>query len=175
MLSKRTARRKCREHEREWNGFCVDKNLKDDWLVRLNNLQALEPISICEGHSTQRSESSRTFPHIKLRLKEHLLPGVARHWDEHKMAVLKAVNRLFQTGDTYVNLELKFKLRSATGRLNYEENLLVRIHDRQAKVSEEMDARTCDWFEQSVSRIEELDSLIALLWSRGDLTQAQRD
>jgi len=164
MISKRTARRKCREHEREWNGFCVDKNLKDEWLARLNDLQALELISICEGHSARQTGSSRRSPHIKLRLKDPLLPGVARHWDEHKMAILEKVNALFQTGSTYVHLELKFKLRSTTSRLNYEENLLVRIHARQPKVAKEMDPVTCDWFEQSVDRVEELDSLIALLF-----------
>jgi hypothetical protein len=111
MLPKRTPRRKCRGHEREWRGFCVDANLEDEWLARLNDLQAFDLISICEGHCNRQAEPSRTPPHIKLRLKERLLRGVASHWDEHKMAVVGKVNRLFETGDTYVNLELKFKLR----------------------------------------------------------------
>ena len=82
------------------------------------------------------------------------------------MAILDAISRLFQTGDTYVNLELKFKLRSGTGRLNYQENLIIRIHGRQARDSEEMDTRTHDWFSQSVKRIEELDSLVVHLWGQ---------
>jgi hypothetical protein len=168
MLQRRTARRKCRDHEREWRGFCVDQNLEDGWLERLNGLGAFGLISICEGHCDGGSEPSGTPPHIKLRLTEALLPGIARHWDEHKMAILNAVSQLFQTGDTYVNLELKFKLRSGTGRLNYQEDLIVRIHGRQARDSEEMDTRTHDWFGQSVNRIEELDSLIALLWGQAN-------
>ena len=103
-----------------------------------------------------------------MRLTDDLLPGIAKHWDEHKMAILNAVSRLFQTGDTYVNLELKFKLRSGTGRLNYQENLIIRIHGRQARDSEEMDTRTHDWFFQSVNRIEELDSLIVHLWGQAN-------
>ena len=164
MLPKRTSRRKCRDHEREWRGFCVDKNLQDDWLERLNDLQAFNLISICEGHCNRQSEPSRTPPHVKLRLKERLLPGVASCWDENKMEVLSKVNELFQTGDTYVNLELKFKLRLGTGRLDYQENLIVRIHGRQARTSEEIDADTDGWFERIVDRIQDIDHHVALLW-----------
>lgn len=164
MLPKRTSRRKCRDHEREWRGFCVDKNLQDDWLERLNDLQAFSLISICEGHYNRQAEPSRTPPHVKLRLKERLLPDVASYWDEHKMEVLSKVNELFQTGDTYVNLELKFKLRLGTGRLDYQENLIVRIHGRQARASGEIDTDTNGWFEQTVDRIQDLDHHVAHLW-----------
>jgi hypothetical protein len=172
MLPRRTARRECRDHEREWRGFCIDQNLEDDWLERLNALEAFGLISICEGHCDGRSEPPRTPPHIKLRLADELLPGIAGHWDVHKMAILDAISRLFQTGDTYVNLELKFKLRSGTGRLNYQENLIVRIHGREARRSEEMDTKTHNWFSQSVSRIEELDGLVVHLW--GQASQSTR-
>ena len=167
MLPRRTPRRKCSEREREWNGFCVDKNLEDDWLMRLNNLHAFTLISICEGHCDQ-AELSRRCPHIKLRLKEHLLPNVARLWDEHKMTVLTEVNRLFQTGATFVNLELQFKLRSGTGRLTYDENMVIRVHGRRARTAEDIDAPTCEWFRQSVGQVEEIDSLIVRLWDESN-------
>ena len=167
-LPRRTSRRSCRDHEREWQGFCVDENLEDDWLIRLNGLETLGLISICEGHCNRQTESPQTPPHIKLRLKEPLLPGIASRWDEHKMALVSNVSRLFQTGDTYVNLELKFKLRSATGRLNYEERLVLGVHGRQVRLSEEMDGKTRGWFGRSVDRIEELDDLIARMWNRTD-------
>jgi hypothetical protein len=166
MLPRRTPRRECKDYEREWNGFCVDRNLEDDWLERLNGLGAFSLISICEGHCDRQMEPSRAPPHVKLRLRESLLPSIASRWDEHKMAIVSEVNRLFQTGDTYVNLELKFKLRSGTGRLNYQEDLIVRVHSRQARISEEIDAGTHAWFQRSVSRIEELDGQIARLWGR---------
>ena len=164
MLPKKTLRRKCRDHEREWCGFCVDKNLEDDWLARLNNLAVFDLISICEGHCGRQTEPSRTPPHVKLRLKENHLPGIASQWDSHKMAILSAVNRLFQTGETYVNLELKFKLRSGTGRLNYQEEMIMRIHGRQERDTEEMKEATRAWFRQCVARVEELDHLVAELW-----------
>ena len=164
MLPKKTSRRKCRDHEREWQGFCVDKNLKDDWLERLNGLQVFHLISICEGHHDRGAEPARTPPHVKLRLKDRFLPGIAGCWDEHKMEVLSKVNDLFQTGDTYVNLELKFKLRLGTGRLDYQENLIVRIHGRQARASGEIDTDTDGWFERTVDQVQDLDQHVILLW-----------
>ena len=168
MLPRRTSRRACKGHEREWNGFCVDKNLEDEWLVRLNDLMAFGLISICEGHCNRRARSSGSPPHIKLRLKETLLPHVSQRWDESKMKIVSGVNRLFQTGDTYVNLELKFKLRLGTSRLVYREELVVRIHRRHARTSKEMDPETRGWFQRSVDRIEKLDSLITHLWNQTD-------
>lgn len=165
MLIRKSPRRKCRDHEREWNGFCVDKSLEDDWLARLNDLTAFNLISICEGHYNRPAEPSKTRPHVKLKLKDRLLPGVAAHWSEHKVALVHKVNELFQAGDTYVNLELKFKLRTATSRLNYEESLVVRIHSREARTSEEMDTQTGDWFQRNVSRVEALDDFVAALWN----------
>jgi hypothetical protein len=145
----------------------VDKNLENDWLIRLNGLVTLDLISICEGHCSRQTEPSRTPPHIKLRLKESHLPGIASQWDDHKMVILGEVNRLFQTGETYVNLELKFKLRSGTARLSYQEEMIMRMHGRQARDTEEMEATTRAWFQQSVERIEELDRLVADLWENG--------
>ncbi len=164
MRSRKTPRRKCKDHEREWNGFCVDKNLEDDWLARLNALTVFNLISVCEGHCSRSIAPSRVQPHIKLRLKDRLLPGVAAQWDEHKIEVVNKVNGLFRAGDTYVTLELKFKLGTTTSRLSYEESLLVRIHSRETRTSEEMDARTRNWFQQGVNWIEELDNFLADLW-----------
>ena len=165
MLPRRTPRRECRDSEREWNGFCVDKNLRDEWLVPLNGLNAFNLISICEGHCHRRSEPRMRPPHIKLRLKERLLHGVTGRWDEHKTAVLGEVNRLSQVGDTYVNLELRCKLRSGAARLSYQEDLIVRIHGREARVSEEMDPETHAWFQRTVELVPELDGVFARLWS----------
>jgi hypothetical protein len=84
------------------------------------------------------------------------------------MAVVSQVNKLFDTGDTFVNLELKFKLRSGAGRMTYQEDLILRIHSRRARIGEEMDVDTRDWFERCVSEIESLDSLCAQLWNGED-------
>ena len=91
MLTKKTPRRKCTDHEREWRGFCVDKNLQDDWLERLNSLEAFSPISICEGHCNGRAKPTQTPPHVKLRLKERFLSDIAIYWNEQKMVIVSKV------------------------------------------------------------------------------------
>jgi hypothetical protein len=74
---------------------------------------------------------------------------------------------LFQTGETYVNLELKFKLRTGTGRLSYQEEMIMRIHSRQARDTKDMEDATRAWFRQSAERIAELDRIVAGLWEDG--------
>jgi hypothetical protein len=164
MLPKSSTRRPCREHEREWRGRCVDRGLEDEWLERLNGLHAFELISICEGHLVGRTDPHGSSPHIKLRLREGLLPQVSSHWDEHKLRVIDAVARLFQTGDTYVNIELKLRLRASAGRLNYQEDLVARVHRRQPRQSDGHDSDTWHWLDGAVSRVEQLDTLMMQLW-----------
>jgi hypothetical protein len=84
MPVRKTPRRQRREYEREWNSYCVDKNLEDEWLIRLNDLEAFRLISICMGHSGCQTELAKAAPHIKPKPKERLLPGIARCWDENK-------------------------------------------------------------------------------------------
>jgi hypothetical protein len=161
-------RRKCRDHEKRWRDFCVDKNLEEDWLERLNRLKSLNLVGVCEGHFDQRPSSASRFPYIGLRLKERLLPGIARDWEELRLSILNEVNKLFPAGDTNFDLELRFKLRAGRGRLIYQESLAVRMRSVQAAGSESMDTRTREWFEQSVKRIEALDAII-WAWYRGNL------
>lgn len=161
MPARKKSRRACRDYEREWNGLCVDKNLENDWLVRLNNLQCFRPISICEGHAWRKVGSTRTYPHVKLRLQEQFLSGIAGQWDRLKPVISDELPRLFQPADTYVEVDLRFRLRWGGSRFPYREHLSVRIHGRQAKASKKMDATTYAWFEQTVRRIEKLDSTVA--------------
>ena len=173
MTLRRLPRRKCRDSEREWRGFCVDRNLEDEWLERLNALRVFDLISICEGHFNRQQEPARTSPHIRLRLKDGFLSGISRHWDEHKMAVVSEVNRLFETGGTSVSLDLRFRLRLATGRLSYREELMVGLNRRQARVSEEIETNAHTWFHQNVGRVEELDAHIVGLWNGIDTSPAE--
>ena len=166
-------RRPCREREREWRGRCVDQGLEDEWLEKLNGLRAFQPISVCEGHPVVQADPHGPSPHIKLRLREAPMPRIASHWDEHKLAVIDGVTRLLQTGDTYVNLELKLRLRASTSRLNYQEDLVARIHRRQPRVSHAIDPDTRAWLADTVHRIEQLDALVVELWRADSHRPAQ--
>ena len=161
MPARKKPRRACRDYEREWNGLCVDKNLENDWLMRLNSLQCFRPISICEGHAARKIGATRTYPHVKLRLQDQFLSGIAGHWDRLKPVISDELHTLFCSADTYVEIDLRFRLRWGGSRFPCREHLSVRIHSRQAKASKEMDAMTYKWFEQTVRRIEKLDGTVA--------------
>ncbi|MGD2155316.1 MAG: hypothetical protein PVG32_00460 [Anaerolineales bacterium] len=151
----------CKEYERLWEGHCIDKNLADEWLDRLNKLGCFDLISICEGHSDRRPGSASAYPHLNLKLKEHLLPPVSDRWDKYKSVFFDQVNRLFQTGDTLVNMEVKFKLRLGVAKMSYRENLSLKIRCRQARTASKMDPKTATWFRRTVARLEKLDRSIA--------------
>lgn len=173
MLPRKTSRRQRKAYEREWRDYYVDKNIEDDWLERLNSLAAFDLISICEGHCNRQPEPLGTPPHVKLRVKESYLPGIGGRWDRHKMVIISTASDLFQTGNTYLNVEMGFRLKSGTGRLNYQEALVVRVHRGNTKPSSEMDEETRQWFEQSVGQIEELDRVFACLWRDSSPGHAQ--
>jgi hypothetical protein len=153
----------CRTHEKRWRDFCVDKNLQESWLEDLNDLKALNLISICEGHYIQKSPTSSKFSHINLKLKEALLSGFLKDWETLRPDVLNEVHNLFQKGDTYFNFELRFKIRTGRGRLVYQEELVIKMRRYQPRVSEEMDSECHHWFDQSVASIKALDDII-LKW-----------
>ena len=162
----RRLRRECRDYERRWRDTCVDKNLEDEWLERLNDLETLALVGICEGHPDRRAGSSGRYPHIALRLKESLLPGIAGRWGELRVAMLNEIGRLFESGDTDARLELKFRLRAGRGKLVYQEDLTLRLRSLQTRDAEEMDGEAYGWFERSVERVEEIDGVV-LAWHGG--------
>ncbi|HIJ96576.1 MAG TPA: hypothetical protein HPP94_12720 [Desulfuromonadales bacterium] len=49
-------------YQRKWLDYSVDKNLQDEWLVRLNSLKIFYPTNVCEGHAT----CDDAYPHIVL-------------------------------------------------------------------------------------------------------------
>ena len=157
MPARKRPHRECRDYEREWNGRYVDKYLEDEWLVRLNDLRCLRPISVCEGHAGQKPGSYRAFSHLKLRLQEQWLADLVSQWGSLRPLLLDELRRLFHPADTYTELELKCRFRWGKGRFPYRETLTLRIHARQVRTSEAMDAPTTQWFEQTLSYIEELD------------------
>ena len=150
----------CQAHEKRWRDFCVDKNLEESWLESLNNLSALNLISICEGHFAGRRNPASKFAHITLKLKEELLPGFVKDWETLRPEVLNEVHRLFQKGDTYFNLELRFKLRAGRGRLVYQEELTLKMRRFHARSSEPMDPECTQWFEGSILSIKALDQIV---------------
>jgi hypothetical protein len=165
---KRTVSKTCKDTERLWRDFCVDKNLQDGWLERLNGLETLNLVGICEGHPDRPPGAAGRFPQINLRLKEAVLPGIADHWRDLRSAMLNEASKLFLLGDTDVRIELRFWLRAGRGKLIYQEDLTMRLRSYQARNTLEMDAETQRWFERAVDRIARIDQTV-LTWHGHDL------
>lgn len=159
MSARKKPRRACKEYERQWTSFCVDENLEDEWLVRLNALKSFRLISICEGHSNLRA----IFPHINLRLERELHSGIARHWDKVRTAVGNLVVGALQATDTYVDCELKFRIKSGSAGTSYREDLTIKMRSLRPRVSPEMDSDTRRWFQQCIAQIEKVDRFVELL------------
>ena len=160
MLARRARRSECEAHQRRWGDFCVDSNLEDSWLVRLNALECFSLMGICEGHADRSRGGPGRYPHVNLRLKERMLPGIAKNWEALRIAVLDEVNKLFGAGDTYISLELRFKLRAGMAKLVYQEELTVRMRGSRPRAALEMDEATRGWFEDSIERIAKLDGVV---------------
>jgi len=151
--------RSCRDHEKSWNKRCVDKNLKEEWLQRLNSLNTLDLISVCEGHPEREG---CTKPHLKFKLRAELTPVAMQRFAEHSIN-LEMFSR-FNHKDTESKCELKRTFRTARKGFNYREDIMVRITCRCPRTSEKIDEKTINWFERNVVRVEELDGFIVGLF-----------
>ena len=157
---KKPAQKICKEYERRWRDFCVDKNLEDDWLERLNDLRAFILVGICEGHSDNESLSSKRYPQINFRLRKSLLKGIAADWDHLRIEMLQETGKLLHSDNTNMRLELSFRLRAGQGRLVYHEDLKMNVMCFQERRTEGLEEETRAWFEGLIDQIEEIDRVV---------------
>ena len=159
-MMRKTPIKQCKEHERRWRDLCVDKNLDDEWLERLNKLKAFRLVGICEGHSNRHSNTVGAYPNIHLKLRATILEGVAGKWPSLKAALLKDPAKIFIHDDTKTRFELNFRLRSGKGKLVYQEEMKVRVIGIKKRKSDEMGDEVRIWFEDCIDRIEEMDQAV---------------
>lgn len=161
--------RPCDKYQRPWHGHCVDINLDDNWLERLNNLRVFDLINICEGHPKRVSSTATRHAHIYLKLKETYLRELVKGWEIIRPFLLKEVHCLFQDGSTHLNFNLTFKVRTGRGRFVYQEGLRLKIRANKASDSLDLDPAIQAWFEDAVSCTETLDRVLyeALTASKG--------
>jgi len=157
---KKSSQKICKDYERRWRDFCVDKNLEDDWLERLNKLKAFILVGICEGHSNNRPQSARKYPHINFRLRKSLLKGIAGDWEFLRVAMLQETGKLFHSDNSSIRLELSFRLRAGQGKFVYHEDLKMKVMRFHERSTEEMGAETRGWFEGLIDQIEEIDRVV---------------
>ena len=110
--------RPCEKYQRPWGGHCVDINLEDNWLERLNKLKVFDLINICEGHPKRVSSTATRYAHIYLRLKDTYLRGLIKDWETIRPSLLKEVHCLFQDGSTHLNFDVIPRYRFDHGDLS---------------------------------------------------------
>jgi len=155
----RDPKRKCRDYERPWRDYCIDKNLDDDWLERLNDLNVFDLINICEGHPQRVKTTATRYPQIYIKLKDKYLRDLVKDWEAIRPTLLKEIHHLFQDGKTHLNFDLNFKLRTGRGRLVYQEGLRLKIRANQVRDASGMDRDIRAWFDTCVTGIEILDRI----------------
>jgi len=163
MRNRPRRRRSCRDYERIWNDRCVDKNLKDDWLLRLNNLNCFDLKSICEGHSNQGSRRLRRTANINLQIKSIYFEKIACKWEKYKLSVRNNIQNILDADNTRYELELKYSCRKFRNRISTIENLTLRINCTFQRNSKKLDNITSTWFDKIVPQIEKFDSFLSEL------------
>jgi hypothetical protein len=149
-------RRGPRSHERVWRNRCVDRNLKDYWLISLNELQSFDLISICEGHSNRR----RTYPHINLRLKEEYFPIVSQEWYRSRQIMSRSIDNILSSEKTAVEIKLEIIFRKRNGRYNIMQNFIVKMQCLHTNEQKSINSKIISWFDLIISEIQEFDTFI---------------
>lgn len=139
-------------YQRMWQNYRVDKHLKDDWLVRLNNLELFNVINVCEGHFTCEDQ----HPLIVLLGKSHVVDKLVN--------LLANKESLSQTFDGIITADTQYKFSYTNGISNDAEGWpiymvklsLVRNLPRESLIFDQI---TSEWFDVSVRALEKIDAL----------------
>jgi hypothetical protein len=160
-MARMPSRRPCPEHQKEWHGLYVDKNLHDIWLEKLNLLNVFNLISICEGH--YRNQNARSGePHINLRMKGDMLQSLLSKTPETDTYnfIQEQLNRLFVSESTIADVVIEHKVRIQHLQYSVCQDTTSHIRCRLRKTSEEMTSEIINWFEEIVILIQSLDESI---------------
>ncbi|MDM7921797.1 MAG: hypothetical protein QUS14_05805 [Pyrinomonadaceae bacterium] len=165
----------CLPHERRWRNYCVDRNLKDEWLERLNALKTFDLISICEGHGSGTDEESRRLPHFNLRLKERLAEQLHTVWSSVRSGIGNAVERCF----TSQHVEAKFEYRGGFVKdadgVSPQEIAILKLSSFVRILDFDASFYGAGWFDENVAAAEDFDNEVANILAAAGLKTEQED
>jgi hypothetical protein len=151
-----TNRGNCKDYEKPWKNYCVDKGLDDVWLEKLNSLGNFLLINICEGHEKRRGVGEKE-PHIYLRLNysnDNILDGGSiQPFIQQTRALL--LNH-FPMEFFDANLDIDFRVSTKTG-LERLSDCTINIEVAE-KFLERMKENKNQWFEIAIKNIVDFDS-----------------
>lgn len=150
-------------HQRKWLIYNVDKNLNDDWLVRLNNLTLFYVTNVCEGHHTCLDE----YPRIALMCKTNFVIQLERLFVDREMifSVLSSIiapDTLFEFSHT-TDVSNDPHSKSNCSAFTPIKLSLTRKNPRTSLI---FDEQTSSWFDASVSALEYIDMVLFAKCSR---------
>lgn len=136
-------------HERLWNGtafgmemVAVDRNLKDEWLARLNGLGTLKLTNICEGHvHTTFGTGQERYPYVTLHLRERAAAALVGR----EAAVEQIFHALFPADADRHQLCLA------------RNESLMTLRSPHVRQKAEAEPQMEDWFSATITRLEEFD------------------
>lgn len=153
----------CRPYERPWRDWAVDRNLDDQWLERLNNLEALDLICICEGHLDVMPTSVKRKPRINLRPKVTYRRPMTERWYDLKKPLADEIEKIWPGGSTIVEFEIQHRLVKNNDGLEDIEDIIIRITSERKKDMMIFPEWIGHWFRQTLSRIETFDRFMKTL------------
>ena len=157
----------CKSYQRRWRDWAVDRNLEDIWLTRLNALETLDLVSICEGHTDVKPTSVRRRPSVILIVKVSYLKPLTEKWYEIKAVLTDEIERIWPESDTRIEMEIQHKLTWEDGRREDVEEIILRCFSNRERDSAKFSEWVGPWFQITVPRIEEYDRSFKKLMERG--------
>lgn len=152
----------CKSYERPWLDWAVDRNLDDQWLERLNNLETLNLVSICEGHIDARPTSARRSPRIALMLKKAYMRLLTEQWYDLKEDLAASIGKIWPDEETIIEFEIQHRL-VINDPVEEIESIIIRIISERKRDTVLLPEWTNHWFRQALSRIEAFDRLMKIL------------
>ncbi len=164
----------CKPYQRCWRDWAVDRNLEDIWLKRLNALETLDLVSVCEGHTDAKPTSVKRRPSVILIVKESYLKPLTERWYEIKAALADELERIWPESDTSIELEIQHMLTRKDGQRNDEQEIILRCFSIRQRDSAQFSEWVGPWFQHTVCRIEEYDRSFKKLMEQGAHEQCQK-
>ena len=156
----------CKSYERPWLDWAVDRNLDDQWLERLNNLETLNLVSICEGHLDVKPTSIKRRPYIVLSPKNDFMMPLTVRWYELKEALAVEIERIWPGENTSVEFEIQHRLLKDEDGLADIEGIVIRITSVRKRDMMIISVWIQKWFRQTISKIETFDRFLKTLMTQ---------
>ena len=153
----------CKSYERPWRDWAVDRNLDNQWLERLNNLETLDLVSICEGHLDVKSTSVKRRPFIILSPKNDYLRPITERWYDLKEDLADEIERIWPGKETIIEFEIQHSLVKDEDDLADIGDIILRITSVRKRDMMILSVWIQKWFRKNISKIEAFDQFMKTL------------